>query len=367
MISFFQRLFSLPFLNTSRQSVLIMLCIFPWSLPLSNYVFLGPVYFSDWKVFTISTILGFFICFGLLIVQTTGVRKIIHRFPEFRHTPKRVIRELLLLIIISLIADVIAIGVYKLAFPFFDASNGSLYRIMLVGLIGNICCLGVYESYYTLMKWREKSIQAEVYKRESLVAQLDVLKNQVNPHFLFNGLNTLSSLISENPVAAEEFVNEFSKVYRYMLQINTGELCTLRDELQFIRSYYMLLQARFSEGLELKIDVPESSTSLYVPPLTLQLLVENAVKHNAVSRSSPLTITIDITGTGHLRVINNLQPKLRKPVSSGIGLKNIQSKYRLLGATEPLISNTPPFFSVELPLLDQADEKRLIAETSILP
>ncbi|MCG2614035.1 histidine kinase [Terrimonas sp. NA20] len=359
MISFFQRLFSLPLLNTSRQTVLIMLCIFPWSLPLCNYIWLGPVYFTDWKVFITGTILGFIICFGLLLVQTAGVRRIILRFPEFRHTPKRVIRELLLLIIISLIADFCAIGVYKLAFPFFDTSNGSLYRIMVIGFAANICCVGIYESYYTLMKWREKTIQAEAYKRESLLAQLDVLKNQVNPHFLFNGLNTLSSLISENPVAAETFVNEFSKVYRYMLQINTSGLCTLKQELEFIRSYYFLLQSRYSEGLELEVNVPGNAEEYYLPSLTLQLLVENAVKHNSVMRSAPLHIIIEKISTGKLRVINNVQKKLRAPLSNGVGLNNIRSKYQLLGKPAPVISNTGSHFSIELVLLSEEEVQQL--------
>ncbi len=336
-----------------------MLCIFPWSLPLCNYIWLGPVYFTDLKVFITGTLLGFFICFGLLLVQTAGVRRIILRFPEFRQTPKRVIRELVLLIVISLIADFCAIIVYKTAFPFFDLSNGSLYRIMVIGFTANICCVGIYESYYTLMKWREKTIQAEAYKRESLLAQLDVLKNQVNPHFLFNGLNTLSSLISENTAAAETFVNEFSKVYRYMLQINTSGLCTLKQELEFIRSYYFLLQSRYNEGLELQVNVPGDTSELYLPSLTLQLLVENAVKHNSVMKSSPLQIIIERLSSGELRVINNIQKKLRAPLSNGVGLNNIRSKYELLGKPAPVVQNSGTHFSIELVLLSATDAQQL--------
>jgi two-component system LytT family sensor kinase len=198
----------------------------------------------------------------------------------------------------------------------------------------------------------EKSEQErEKLRIANLQSQLDVLKQQVNPHFLFNSLNSLSSLISEDPKQAERFVDKLSGVYRYVLRANEEHLTTLDTELQFIDSYYHLLQTRYGTGLSLTIAVEASHRTCQLPPLTLQLLVENAVKHNVVSPRRPLSIRIEVDDENRLVVQNTLQRKATRAFSNGVGLSNIVAKYQMLNLAQPVVEESPDQFTVRLPLL----------------
>ncbi|WP_229365714.1 sensor histidine kinase [Fibrisoma montanum] len=202
---------------------------------------------------------------------------------------------------------------------------------------------------------QRESLEAELAVRrleqEKMAVQLRALQGQVNPHFLFNSLNTLSSLIDDSPRQAGEFVDELSSVYRYLLRANDNPLITLRDELDFIRSYYHLLQTRHGKGIDLRIAVDDRFLDTQLPPLTLQLLVENAVKHNVVLPDQPLTIAIATNPDGQLVVQNNLQRKASRVLSNGIGLSNILTQYRMLGQGLPTVHDGSGEFVVILPLV----------------
>ncbi|MBC7892340.1 MAG: histidine kinase, partial [Sphingobacteriaceae bacterium] len=177
----------------------------------------------------------------------------------------------------------------------------------------------------------EAELAVNQLRQEMTEMQMRALQAQISPHFLFNSLNSLSSLIADEPEKAEEFVDEMSSVYRYLLRSNEGELTTLRAELDFIRSYYHLLKTRYGRGIELDVAVSEARQHDLLPPLTLQLLVENAVKHNVVAAETPLHIRIYTQGPNALLVRNTLQRKLgSRVVSTRKGLLNISEKYRLL-------------------------------------
>jgi LytS/YehU family sensor histidine kinase len=178
-----------------------------------------------------------------------------------------------------------------------------------------------------------------------------VLKNQVNPHFLFNCFNTLSSLISENKEKAETFLNELSKVYRYLLRNNEDGLSTLENEMKFIRSYYGLLKTRHGESLEMTIDIDKRYYPYLLPSLTLQLLVENVVKHNQLARNQPLVIEIFTTAGNKLVVNNNLQRRTIKAPSNKVGLENIKAKYELLNQKGFQVMEDSKNFTVVLPLI----------------
>lgn len=167
-------------------------------------------------------------------------------------------------------------------------------------------------------------------KQEQLQARFEGLKQQLSPHFLFNSLSTLRGLIHEEPVAAEQFVEQMAEVYRYLLQHGGQTAVSLRNELAFLRSYCSLLQMRFGDGLQLGIDLPEAIQDRMLPPLTLQLLVENAVKHNVLTRRQPLRIAIEFKAPGTLLVRNTRQSRLTPEASNGIGLSNLNSRIRLL-------------------------------------
>ncbi|MBO0952578.1 sensor histidine kinase [Fibrella forsythiae] len=213
----------------------------------------------------------------------------------------------------------------------------------------------VYEGGYVLQAWRQTYNNNEQLKKNRLTHQLNQLRTQLNPHFLFNSLNSLSMLIHENPRQAEAFVDELSSVYRYVLRSNNHneeapELTTLEQELQFIRSYFELLTIRYGKGIDLHIDVDCRYLNHQIPPLTLQLLVENAVKHNVILSDSPLRVVIFTEGL-QLVIQNNLQRKNSAVHSTKIGLNSIAMKYRLLGSFAISICEEAGYFVVKLPLL----------------
>ena len=220
---------------------------------------------------------------------------------------------------------------------------------------------GIYEAlyYYARLKHAEK--EKEQLEKEKLWAQLENLNQQVPPHFLFNTLNSLSSLITEDPVEADRYLNEMSKVYRYLLDNNRHELVTLQTEIKFIHSFYQLLKLRYDKGIELTCQIPEQYNNYQLPPLTLQLLVENAVKHNITSRNQPLQIEITVTENERLVIKNNLQRKVEKPVSHKIGLNNIAVKYQLMQQEEIIVKEEHGYFIVSLPLIHPSANREKMA------
>ncbi len=273
------------------------------------------------------------------------------RYPSFNQTGGRIIRQFLTSTFISLLIC------FLLSFIEDETTAWSKDLVWqdylfngFVVLIFVYFTLGVYESSYYFRKWRQSFTETEQLKKANLQSQFESLKNQVNPHFLFNSLNTLSSLIEDDPSKAVKFVDHLSKVYRYLLQNNEKELITLKSELDFLYTYFFLMKVRFGDGISLENHIPENYTEYLVPPLTLQILVENAVKHNVVSPSRPLTIQISVKEQS-ICVSNNLQLKTVSVPSNGMGLTNIAAKYRLLNQKEMVILPDESNFSVQLPLI----------------
>jgi two-component system, LytTR family, sensor kinase len=209
----------------------------------------------------------------------------------------------------------------------------------------------VYEILYHFARLRFIEKQNNRLEKEKLQAELQQLKGIVNPHFLFNNLNSLSSLITEDPAQAEGFLNELTKVFRYLLRNNNTELTTVAEELQFIDSYYHLLQTRHGKSILLDIRVGDKIQAYLLPPMTLQLLVENAVKHNRLHKEAPLKIEIFSEGEDRLVVRNNLSKRDQAVESTGIGLQSIKLRYGLLQQTGPEIKEDGQFFSVTIPLI----------------
>lgn len=217
-----------------------------------------------------------------------------------------------------------------------------------------------WEAEYFIKKWKESLSEKEQFQQLAIQNEFDALKNQVNPHFLFNCFNTLSSLISEDPRRAEKFLDELSKVYRYLLKNNEDGLSTLQNELRFIESYYRLLKTRHGDAIELQIEVDKRYDPYLIPSLSLQLLVENAVKHNVVSRQQPLVIDIFAMVGNKLAVNNNLQAKAVKAPSNKVGLENIRHKFELLNQPGFQVLEDSRNFTVVLPLIWNVNaEKKL--------
>jgi hypothetical protein len=210
--------------------------------------------------------------------------------------------------------------------------------------------IATYEMLYVNRVIRQIDQEKEDLIQANLQRKYDSLKEQVNPHFLFNNLNSLSALIAKDPQRAEEFINQMSSVYRYLLRNSEENLTKLSEELKFIASYNHLLKTRFGEGFQPFIQVDEELKHYSLPPMTLQLLVENAVKHNIVSTEQPLRLTL-VTKDGKLIVANNLQHKTKAFDSNGVGLTNIVAKYKLLNQPPVEIRKTKDQFTVVLPLI----------------
>jgi PAS domain S-box-containing protein len=197
----------------------------------------------------------------------------------------------------------------------------------------------------------EANTQLLKVQKENLQSQFDVLKQQVNPHFLFNSLNVLTSLIRLEPELAEKFTEHLSKVYRYVLENKDNELVKLSTELDFLDAYIFLLNIRFMGKITVNINIPHDLRNCLVIPLAMQLLIENAIKHNAMSKKSPLVIDVFIDNNHFLNIINNLQEREAHMVSTGVGLKNIQNRYLLLNNTAPEFEKTATHFIARIPLI----------------
>jgi LytS/YehU family sensor histidine kinase len=204
---------------------------------------------------------------------------------------------------------------------------------------------------YYFNEYKTKWVEAEELKRITAQAELQLVKSQINPHFLFNNLNVLSTLVLQNNAEANKFIEAFSKVYRYILSIHDKELVEIKTELDYIKPYIFLLEKRFSDGLSIKINIPEQFESKYIIPASLQMLIENAIKHNVVSRQKPLRIDVHVNGNNTIVVSNNLQARESVENSTEIGLSNIKKRYLLVSGREVLIDKNESEFVVTLPML----------------
>jgi LytS/YehU family sensor histidine kinase len=231
---------------------------------------------------------------------------------------------------------------------------------LLLAIALNLIATTSWEAEYVIIKWKASLAEKEEIQQMAIQYEFETLKSQVNPHFLFNCFNTLSSLISEDPKQAESFLDELSKVYRYLLRNNEDGLSTLQNELKFIQSYYRLLRTRHGDAILLQVEVDKRYDSYLLPSLSLQLLVENAVKHNVVSKRHPLVIDIFTMAGNQLAVNNNLQAKVIKEASNKIGLENIRQKYDLLNQPGFQVLSDTKNFTVILPLIwDSGYDKKL--------
>lgn len=206
--------------------------------------------------------------------------------------------------------------------------------------------------YWYINQLEKTQIEAEKFKKISIQAQLQAVRNQVNPHFLFNNLSVLSALIPLDTNASVEFVGQFSKVYRYVLKSHEKELLELDKELDFIDSYLYLLKKRFGESLKISLQVEQEVRQHYIVPMALQMLVENAVKHNIISKNKPLQINILAENDQLLVVQNNLQRKeINDLESTHLGLANISQRYEFLTHKPILIQEDEHYFTVKLPII----------------
>jgi len=261
------------------------------------------------------------------------------KFPWNARVLPRVLLQFLAAISLAATVSVMMTLTANSITPYSEPLNLVLLYNALIYAVVNIIIMGVLEAWIFYLRSAREARKAEKLERELTQIRFEMLKSQINPHFMFNSLNVLSGLIEKDVKKAQEFIDEFSQIYRYVLETVEQPTSTLGKELDFLRSYLFLQQMRYGEDLTWSVNLPAGILGLVMPPLSLQVVLENAIKHNIVNHSKPLHI--DITGeAGVLVVSNRLQPKISAPASTGLGLKNLTRRYSL-------ITERPPQFTVE--------------------
>lgn len=274
------------------------------------------------------------------------------KLPWDKYPGRRILVHLPSSIILSAMAIYVSMMFFEMILcPDPEKRKGDFMPLaMTIGSLVSIIVLSIEVSSQFFTNWKKSLVEVEKYKAQSLQAQLQNLKDQINPHFMFNNLSVLSSLVYKDQDKAVDFINQLSKVYRYLLDSHNCELVALRDELTFIQSYTYLLQIRFDKNLAFHFQIPEENQQLLLPPMALQILIENAIKHNEISEELPLHITIKVKDDS-LEVTNNLQLRMSGETGSKNGLTNIRERYKFFTTREVAILETGLAFIVKIPLL----------------
>ncbi|MFT2009768.1 sensor histidine kinase [Pontibacter sp. 13R65] len=235
----------------------------------------------------------------------------------------------------------------------------SVWQFYIASVIVSILVSMVHTGAFMLERWQvsmseaaELRVKALELKEVAMESELLSLRLQLDPHFMFNNFNTLSELINEDANTASKFLDNLSRVYRYMIQNLKKDLVRLEDEIRFLEAYLYLIRIRHGDNVQVEIDLDKVLMGRSIPPITLQLLVENAIKHNIASKASPLLIRVYQSDPSQVCVRNNLQRIPSTIFSTKLGLQNIKDRYLLLGGVMPVIEESEGHFTVRLPLLD---------------
>lgn len=280
------------------------------------------------------------------------------RYPGFERTALRIALTVLAMSLYIVTVDLLTCTALDAAGIQESAYTTGQWRVNLIKCFGATALIAtVYEAGYFFTMWKQQAIEAEALKSRQLRAELDILRNQVSPHFLFNSLNTLVALIPEEPMQAVTFTKALSHVYRYILQHKEKEVVDLGTELDFTEAYIHLMKVRFEEALRITVDVAPQHRRLLVAPLTLQLLLENALKHNVASTTHPLQVDIHVENGRTLVVRNNLRRKQGTVEGTGTGLNNVKQRYAILSHRQVDVIETRDHFLVALPLLELSERE----------
>ena len=289
----------------------------------------------------------------LLYFGNRGITWFLNKeLPWSEYLTTRFFVQLLASLIYALICFNGSYFIFKLLFTKDPPSPSQIFAVNLYSVLIILPIFSIYYVMHFMKEWKKSKIESEALQKESVKSQLLNLKNHLDPHFLFNNLNILSTLIEKGEKDSTEYLNKFAEVYRYMLQNNTKELILLSDELEFIQSYLQLIKMRFRDALRFDVDIPCDKLDLTIPPLTIQMLIENCVKHNSLNESNPLHIEIQYLQDDYLLVQNNLTARKVRFQSNGSGLENIKNRYSFFTDKQVSIENNGAYFKVQVPLIE---------------
>ncbi len=300
------------------------------------------------------------VCIPMSLVYTSifwfSLRKIYKRvkehFPELSDIHQRLIWVSGAFVVLYILVNTLLDAFFAWLLPSHAAQGRPSPVVEFIAtLILSSLVITIYEALSFYIQLQRSVAEKAVLERQNVESQLEGLRNQVNPHFLFNSLNTLIYLIPEDADKAVRFVQQLSKVYRYVLESRDSKIIPLSEELTFLKAYIFLLKERFGENLQIELRDLDKNEHAAIVPLTLQMLFENAIKHNIISTEKPLRIEV-FSENGHLVVRNNLQRKNQVMDSTGVGLQNIKDRYRMLAnsAVEVIVSRD--YFTVILPTIE---------------
>lgn len=330
---------------------------------LSNLIFflINPYErtFNVWRQFTVfdfivNTLVSWL--FPLLVIET-GIwltYNLNNRLPWERNMRTRFIMQLLSHMGIILLVLYLF---FHIPFPEKFAFNQLLYRqSSITGMIFCLMITSIFAGEHLINRLNNAGLEAAKLSELAVQSQLDALKLQLDPHFLFNNLSALTSLIEENPSLSVNYVVKLSSIYRYMLANRNENTIAISVELDFIRNILFLHQIRYGQAIRTNISPQVEQLQSDIAPLTLQLLIENAIKHNQFTTDSPLIIDIYVQDDRWLVVKNNKNPKRTQEPGAQLGLKNITQRYLLLSGSKPVISNGSEHFEVKIPLMKKSKE-----------
>lgn len=303
--------------------------------------------------------------FSWLIIEVSiWIAKILNRFLTWTNHPiLRFGLQSLFIIASTLLLLFIQVEIFKCTSEDVHLTQQEFletWQFFFVIIIVSLFVSAVHTGYFLLKRWKtsiseanELQLKTMELKEIALQAELQSLKMQLDPHFMFNNFSTLSELINEDRETAIRFLENLSRVYRYMIQNLKKDMVSLKEEISFVKAYCYLIEIRHGENVKVFFDLNDEALDLYIPPISIQLLVENAIKHNIATQKQPLTITITLENKETVKVSNNLQRITNLFPSTGLGIKNIIDRYRLLSETSlPTIKETSTCFCVTLPLLN---------------
>lgn len=302
---------------------------------------------------TLSLVAAFFLAYPNLFL----IRYLHNVAPWSKTIFKRLIIQLVFSVLTASIISLSFTFTANLLTPYSEDFKGVIISNILIFIAVNILLMTILEAWIFYIE-NQKAVQvAKSLQEELSQIKFEVLKSQINPHFMFNSLNVLSGLINKDVAKAQQFIDEFSQIYRYVLETIEQPVATLEKELDFMRSYLFLQQIRYGTDLTYSVNIPSNMLSLVLPPLSLQVVLENAIKHNIVNESKPLSIEIICEGAV-LVIKNNIQPKISAVVSTGLGLKNLAKRYALISDKVPEFKVVSGFYIAKLPLIEIDKDER---------
>ena len=275
------------------------------------------------------------------------------KYAGYQQTKNRIIVQTIASLLYTIVASTTLTFLLSITIKHCEFNQANIIGGIITSIIPTLMVTCVYESVYFFEQWKKHIQRAEALARENIQSQLEVLKSQIDPHFLFNSLNTLAALIDDTNEPAQKYLEQLSDVYRYVLLSKDKNTVTLEEEMKFVESYSYLIKARFRENVQIDNQISAEYHKYMVPPLTLQMLVENAIKHNIISKDKPLTIRIVSDNNEYLSIENNIQEKLTFEKSTKVGLQNIINRYNFLTPKKIEILTKNQIFSVKIPLLGQ--------------